>query len=80
MITLIVCHSAEDGLLTKVINVDDDTSAGWTGIYGPLDEEDDPDGRIQKLVDYLDLKYVNMIDNLRIDEMPTEREIDTYNP
>lgn len=67
-------------MLTKVINIDDDTSAGWTGTYGPLDEEDDPDGRIQKLVDCLNLKYDNMVDNLRIDEMPTEREIETYIP
>lgn len=80
MITLIIVHSAENGILTRVVNVEDHTSAGWSGIYGSLDEEDDPDGRIQNLVDYLGFKYDNLVDNLRIDEMPSEREIETYIP
>ncbi len=80
MITLIVCHSSENDLTTQVVKVQDTNSGDWTGIYGDLEEDDLPDGRIQKLVDYLGLKYNNLADNLRITSMPSEKEIEVYIP
>jgi hypothetical protein len=78
MITLIVVHSNSDGLTTKVVKVEDDSSAGWVGTFGNLEEDDMEDGRLQNLVDFLGFDYDNDVDNLQIDEMPTEREIQTF--